>query len=81
MAGRADPRALDAVSDPLGPLLRRAGSPDPADRPADAAALVTAVADAFGEPPPTAGGESTANPYKGLRAFEEGDADDFFGRE
>jgi WD40 repeat protein/class 3 adenylate cyclase len=27
------------------------------------------------------GGVATRNPYKGLRAFEEADADDFFGRE
>jgi WD40 repeat protein/class 3 adenylate cyclase len=31
--------------------------------------------------PATAGAVETRNPYKGLRAFGEGDAEDFFGRE
>jgi WD40 repeat protein/class 3 adenylate cyclase len=31
--------------------------------------------------PATAGALETRNPYKGLRAFGEGDAEDFFGRE
>jgi WD40 repeat protein/class 3 adenylate cyclase len=31
--------------------------------------------------PAAAGALETRNPYKGLRAFAEGDADDFFGRE
>jgi WD40 repeat protein/class 3 adenylate cyclase len=31
--------------------------------------------------PAAAGAQETRNPYKGLRAFAEGDAEDFFGRE
>lgn len=53
-----------------------------ADPAADAAALDAFVREhlAGAEDVPTTPEGTAPNPYKGLRAFEEGDADDFFGR-
>lgn len=79
------PAGLDAA-------VRTACSTDPADRFADPAELAVAVRSALiGLPHPDRrsadpSGQSTdtvrgANPYKGLRAFGEGDSRDFFGRE
>ena len=74
------PAGLDAV-------LARATAKQPADRYPDVPALLTDfqqaltnVADAL-HPLPTAGSTDLVNPYKGLRAFTEADADDFFGRD
>ena len=75
------PPELDAV-------IQRATAKDPAARYADVAALVADFRAAVGPelaPPPTRTltEELLAiyNPYKGLRAFQEADADEFFGRE
>jgi hypothetical protein len=61
--------------------IRRATSPDPRDRPRDAAEFVRLLRTVIGNERPITGDGSLANPYKGLRAFEEADASDFFGRE
>ena len=64
---------LKGIADPVPVVAIRAEPEDPARAVAFRRALgLTAVAVAEG------GGR---NPYKGLRAFEEADADDFFGRE
>jgi DNA-binding SARP family transcriptional activator/ABC-type glycerol-3-phosphate transport system substrate-binding protein len=62
-------------------VIARATSADPRRRYPDAAAFATAVHAAFGSAPAGDQPVAVANPYKGLRAFEEGDAVDFFGRE
>ena len=71
------PRAVDEA-------IAHATAKDPRDRFADvegfAASLRTAVAGVEAVPAPMLAGE-TRNPYKGLRAFLEADASDFFGRE
>jgi DNA-binding SARP family transcriptional activator/ABC-type glycerol-3-phosphate transport system substrate-binding protein len=64
----------------VGDVIRRATTGDPTARPADVDAFTTAVQEALGAPPDD-GGVTIANPYKGLRAFDEADATDFFGRE
>lgn len=55
-----------------------------ADQSADRDALRALVRDCLGSAPGLevrpASGASRANPYKGLRAFDEADADDFYGR-
>ena len=81
--------ARDGVLDAL---VRRACAADPADRFPDMAALVVAARSAMGSGPeaddPVAARDDyvseeleRVNPYKGLRAFGEGDSDDFFGRD
>ena len=47
----------------------------------DVAAFADAVQDALGERPVGDEPATVTNPYKGLRAFDEGDTLDFFGRE
>ena len=65
--------------------LERATSAAPADRPPSPTDLAAAVRRALLAPGPSEPVAerpmSTHNPYKGLRAFEETDAPDFFGRE
>jgi DNA-binding SARP family transcriptional activator len=77
LAGRTSSREADEV-------LSRACADDPGRRYADALTFAEALRAATGsvvdEPPETASIE-IANPYKGLRSFEEPDAADFFGRE
>ncbi|MGE5072878.1 MAG: protein kinase domain-containing protein, partial [Anaerolineae bacterium] len=74
------PGALDVV-------LERAAALDPAQRYADMPAFVTALRQALGamvparKPADDASRVEVSNPYKGLRAFQQGDAADFFGRE
>ena len=80
--GRDLPEALDAV-------IARALAKQPEARHASCADLVAAAARALGHAGDlTSDGErrrpapaALRNPYKGLRGFEEHDADDFFGRE
>jgi WD40 repeat protein/DNA-binding SARP family transcriptional activator len=64
-------------------VVGRATAKDPATRFEGSLALVQAlrVALAAGSSPPVAQGVAVRNPYKGLRAFAEADAGDFFGRE
>jgi WD40 repeat protein len=75
------PLDLDAV-------IQRATAKDPAARYPDVAAMLADFREALGPelaPPParplTEELLSVYNPYKGLRAFQEADAEDFFGRE
>lgn len=66
---------LAAPSGPVAEVLQRAEAP--VDRPS-MSELVAALVDALDGGP---GARSTpANPYKGLRAFDETDAADYFGR-
>jgi WD40 repeat protein/serine/threonine protein kinase len=70
------PAALDGV-------IQRATAKDPADRYLDAVSLAADFRHALqleGELPKVPE-EEIYNPYKGLRAFQVSDADDFFGRE
>ena len=63
-------------------MLERATAADPATRYPDAASFVEAVQRGRSGAAPAADPCSWPdNPYKGLRAFEEADAADFFGRE
>ena len=72
------PAALDQV-------IQRATAKDPATRYPDAQALSADVGRILsGEPAPALAATGlivATNPYKGLRAFQEADAGDFFGRE
>jgi DNA-binding SARP family transcriptional activator/WD40 repeat protein len=74
-AHRPELLALDGV-------LARAGAAAPGDRYPDLTAFARSFAGAVGHPvvQPVATRRPTTNPYKGLRAFGEADADDFFGR-
>jgi WD40 repeat protein/DNA-binding SARP family transcriptional activator len=84
--GRLMDRLLEDPPAAVGAVIRRATAVDPRRRYPD----VTALHDAFRgalDGPGTAGtersprGARAVNPYKGLRAFSEVDAADFFGRE
>ncbi len=68
-------RELDAV-------IARATAQDPGDRYETVDAFAAAFADAAGQSvvAPEPAFTAAENPYKGLRAFEESDADEFFGR-
>ena len=76
------PAALDDV-------IGRATAKDPLERYPDAEAMLIAWRNALGNrapgsariPAPTKLLTDADNPYKGLRAFTEGDAADFFGRD
>ncbi|UCC61798.1 MAG: protein kinase, partial [Anaerolineae bacterium] len=75
------PEALEEV-------IQRAAAKDPAERYPDALAFAAAFREAVLGPgaeavtrPPDRAALEMVNPYKGLRAFEEADAADFFGRE
>ena len=70
------PAALDGV-------IQRATAKDPQSRYPDALSLAVDLRSALdmeAEVPEVPEAELT-NPYKGLRAFQEADADDFFGRD
>lgn len=73
------PAALDEV-------IQQATAKEPAERFADVAALAAAVRRALALDGAPAGPADVStpllapNPYKGLRAFQQGDAADFFGR-
>jgi WD40 repeat protein/DNA-binding SARP family transcriptional activator len=65
-------------------VLARATEQDPHRRFGDAPSVAAAFRLAIGAPsaePTRAPAREVANPYKGLRAFDEPDAPDFFGRE
>ncbi|MFQ5616904.1 MAG: protein kinase, partial [Anaerolineales bacterium] len=84
-----------ALPTAIDPVLQRAMDKDPAKRYPDVLNLLASIRDALGAGVTTVSGvpgiESLAeagidvgkieNPYKGLRAFGEADAEDFFGRE
>ncbi|MEM9746677.1 MAG: protein kinase, partial [Actinomycetota bacterium] len=79
-------RFRDDVPDHVAAAIARATAKDPADRFASTDDLLRAVEgadlhDDVGARLVAAGAEvDLDNPYKGLRAFDDGDADDFFGR-
>jgi DNA-binding SARP family transcriptional activator/WD40 repeat protein len=66
-------------------LLRRAVSPEPEVAPTDIDDFLRSLRRAFGVDgvgiPLDEADEAVRDPYKGLRAFDEGDAADFFGRD
>jgi WD40 repeat protein/DNA-binding SARP family transcriptional activator len=68
---------------PAAEVLRRATATDPDDRYLDVPAFAAALRAAFANVSAASAVPSTAprNPYKGLRAFREADAEDFFGRD
>jgi WD40 repeat protein len=78
--GRGLPPALDDV-------IQHATAKDPTQRYADMLAFAADFRAALGKNIPTAAGPeleaplAAPNPYKGLHAFQEADAPDFFGRE
>jgi WD40 repeat protein/class 3 adenylate cyclase len=68
---------LKGLADPVQVIRLRAEADDAADDMAFRRALGSRAASLT----PAVPGAIVANPYKGLRAFEESDAPDFFGRE
>ena len=70
------PEALDEV-------IARATAVDPVSRHDSVGAFLAAVRGALGDSPSRREATFTVaeNPYKGLRAFDESDAEDFFGRD
>jgi WD40 repeat protein/class 3 adenylate cyclase len=71
------PVRLKGLADPVDVIRLRAEADDPAEELAFRRALGPAAARLT----PAVPGAMVPNPYKGLRAFEEADAEDFFGRE
>jgi WD40 repeat protein/class 3 adenylate cyclase len=71
------PVQLKGLADPVNVVRLRAEADDAADDIAFRRSLGSRAARLT----PAVPGAIAPNPYKGLRAFEEGDADDFFGRE
>jgi WD40 repeat protein/class 3 adenylate cyclase len=71
------PVRLKGLADPIHVVRLRAEANDAADDMAFRRALGARAATLV----PAVPGAIVANPYKGLRAFEEGDAADFFGRD
>ncbi len=69
--------SLKGLADPVQVIRLRAEADDAADDMAFRRALGSSAARLT----PAVPGAMAPNPYKGLRAFEEGDALDFFGRE
>jgi WD40 repeat protein/class 3 adenylate cyclase len=69
--------SLKGLADPVQVIRLRAETGDPAEDMAFGRALGSAAARLT----PAVPGAIVPNPYKGLRAFEEGDELDFFGRE
>jgi DNA-binding SARP family transcriptional activator len=62
-------------------VIERAVAPSPYERFADVESFLAALGRALGVAELSAGGAEVRNPFKGLRAFEETDTADFFGRE
>jgi WD40 repeat protein/class 3 adenylate cyclase len=69
--------SLKGLAEPVHVMRLRAEADDPSEDLAFRRALGAAAAKIT----PATPGAIAANPYKGLRAFDEADADDFFGRE
>ena len=74
-------RALLGDDPELDPVLTRATAERPGDRFESAAAFIADLDRVMGTEPDLVPEVVSRNPYKGLRAFEEGDAADFFGRD
>jgi DNA-binding SARP family transcriptional activator/ABC-type glycerol-3-phosphate transport system substrate-binding protein len=83
IAGREGtvPELLIGMDPGLAAVLSRATSPDPRDRFPDITVFVDAVLMHIEGDRSRPHSEEVVNPYKGLRAFEQTDAQDFFGRE
>ncbi len=79
-------RGLDLPPE-LKAVIQRATALNPAERYSDVMAFVLALHQALGTTAPATASRHDAsqgevpNPYKGLRAFQQADAGDFFGRE
>ena len=74
--------ALDVAEGPASAVVRRATDPDPRRRQQSIDELMGELRDAFSVPAsPSATFVPTRNPYRGLEAFEQADADDFYGRD
>jgi DNA-binding SARP family transcriptional activator/WD40 repeat protein len=74
--------ALDVADGPAAAVVRRATDPDPRCRQQSIDELIGELRDAFSAPESAATTfVSTRNPYRGLEAFEQADADDFYGRD
>jgi WD40 repeat protein/DNA-binding SARP family transcriptional activator len=71
----------DDVMTGVDEVVRVATATNPADRYPDAEAFRRALAGALGDAPVPSPRRVRRNPFKGLRAFDEGDAADFYGRE
>ena len=83
LATAADGSVADAATSPAAAVVARATDPDPASPPRSVDELVGELrgrARRAGSTP-TAVFVPTRNPYRGLEAFEQADADDFFGRD
>jgi DNA-binding SARP family transcriptional activator/WD40 repeat protein len=81
-----EPPPLDAPlpvgEGPIGCVVARATDSDPSRRHASVEELAAEVRAALAAPTDkTAGFVPTRNPYRGLEAFEQADADDFYGRD
>ncbi len=84
ISGSAPPpdSALDVGTGALSGVIRRAIDSDQDARPASVVELVAEVRAAMAVPAdPTATFAPARNPYRGLAAFEQADAADFFGRD
>jgi DNA-binding SARP family transcriptional activator/serine/threonine protein kinase/WD40 repeat protein len=73
--------ALDIADGPASAVVGRATDPDPGRRHQSIDDLISELRDAFSVPGSTATFVPTRNPYRGLEAFEQADADDFYGRD
>jgi WD40 repeat protein/serine/threonine protein kinase/DNA-binding SARP family transcriptional activator len=90
LTGRRPPMdgALPSVTDvrpelpqDVNAVVAKATAHEPDERHATVEAFLAAFGQALGAPAPAVTYTPAENPYKGLRAFGEADADDFFGRD
>ncbi|MEO6653156.1 MAG: BTAD domain-containing putative transcriptional regulator [Ilumatobacteraceae bacterium] len=74
--------ALDVADGPASAVVSRATNPDPRRRHGSIEELLGELRDALSiAASPSATFVPTRNPYRGLEAFEQPDADDFYGRD
>ncbi len=74
--------ALEVAEGPASAVVRRATDPDPNRRHQSIGELCIDLREAFSVPAIAVSTVvPTRNPYRGLEAFEQADADDFYGRE
>ncbi len=74
-------RALLPATEETEPAIARAMATLPHDRYPSAAALLAELDQGLGDLPKPVASVVTRNPYKGLRAFDEADRADFYGRD
>jgi DNA-binding SARP family transcriptional activator/WD40 repeat protein len=73
---------LPVGADAVGHVVGRATDPEPGRRHQSVTELLADLAEALRVPiDPTAMFVPSRNPYRGLKSFEQADADDFFGRD